>query len=131
MHQPEPGQRRVVLQQRQRWRPHRRRRLAVAKSVRIKTFRASRLASVSASSPLAQLGNPLLIAVSCLRPMSVAIPGSMGSLGALSNSRLTKALPSLNNSTVTAWELSGDVPEIIAPLDPTSTGCHVPLTLPA
>ena len=48
--------------------------------------------------------------------MSVTMPGSMGSLGALSNSRFTSALPSPNNNTVTAWELSGEVPEIIAPI---------------
>src|ERR1700739_3484917 len=85
----------------------------------------------SADLRLLYWGNPFLMAASCLRATSVATPVSIGSLGAPSNSRCTSALPSVNNTTVTAIDLSSEEPERIAPLEPTSTGCHVPLTFSA
>jgi hypothetical protein len=62
--------------------------------------------------------------------MSRATAGSAGSLGGLSNSRVTSALPSVKAKTVIAWELSDEVPEIVTPFAPTASGCQLPLTLP-
>jgi hypothetical protein len=47
-------------------------------------------------------------------------------LGALSNSRLANALPSVNSNTVTALDPSGEVPETIVPPVPTAAGAGVP-----
>ena len=69
-----------------------------------------------------QLGSPVLMAISCFFPTSVTTRGGMGSPVALSNSSRTTALPSVNNSTVTALDPSGEVPETTVPPVPTGDG---------
>ena len=69
-----------------------------------------------------QPGSPVLMAISCFFPTSVTNCGGMGSPGALSNSSLTTALSSVNNSTVTALDPSGEVPETTVPPVPTGDG---------
>ena len=69
-----------------------------------------------------QPGSPVLMAMSCFFPTSVTTCGGMGSPGALSNSSRTTALPSVNNSTVTALDPSGEVPETTVPPVPTGDG---------
>ena len=69
-----------------------------------------------------QPGSPVLTAISCFFPTSVTTCDGMGSLGALSNSSRTTALPSVNNSTVTALDLSGELPETTVPPVPTGDG---------
>ena len=71
---------------------------------------------------LGQPGSPALIAISCLFPTSVTTCGGMGSPGALPNSSRTTALPSVNNSTVTALDPSGELPDTTVPPVPTGGG---------
>src|SRR6185295_11539749 len=73
-----------------------------------------------------QPGSPVLIAICCCFPTSVTTCGGMGSPGALSNSSRTTALPSVNNSTVTALAPSGEVPDTTVPPVPTGDGCGRP-----
>ena len=70
-----------------------------------------------------------MIASSYFWPISVTISGGTGSFGALSNSIVVNALPSVNSRTVTALELSGDGPDAIVPLLPTDAGWGAPVTL--
>jgi len=71
---------------------------------------------------VSQPGSPVLMAISCLFPTSVTSCGGMASPGALSNSSFTTALPSVNNSTVTALDPSGEVPDTTVPPVPTGDG---------
>ena len=71
---------------------------------------------------LGQPGTPALIAISCFFPTSVTTCGGMGSPGALSNSSRTTALPSVNNSTITALDPSREVPDTTVPPVPTGHG---------
>ena len=62
-----------------------------------------------------QPGSPVLTAICCFFRTSVTTCGGMGSPVALSNSSRTTALPSVNNSTVTALDPSGEVPDTTVP----------------
>src|SRR6476620_8087232 len=87
-------------------------------------FRAGLAAIAPVLSPhtVDQPGSPVLIAICYCFPTSVTTCGGMGSPGALSNSSRTTALPSVNNSTVTALAPSGEVPEATVPPVPTGHG---------
>lgn len=85
--------------------------------------RAADIGCGLACSAAAYLGSPFLIAVSCCWPTSKTNWGGTGSFGALSNSTVANALPSVNISTVTAFDRSGEVPETIVPSEATGAGC--------
>jgi hypothetical protein len=87
-------------------------------------FRAGLAATRPMLSPdtVGQPGRPALMAISCLFPTSLTTCGGMGSPGALPNSSRTTALPSVNNSTVTALDPSGELPETTVPPVPTGDG---------
>ena len=73
------------------------------------------MAPVLSPDTVGQPASPVLTAICCCFPTSVTTCGGMGSPGALSNSSRTTALPSVNNSTVTALDPSGEVPDTTVP----------------
>src|SRR5258708_32436187 len=70
------------------------------------------------------------MAVTCFWPTSVTKSGGTAASGGPSNSRVVNALPSVNSTTVTDLEPSGEFPDTVVPPVPASAGPGVPLTEP-
>ena len=68
------------------------------------------------------------MAVSCFWATSVTKSGGAGVSGGPSNFRVVNALPSVNSTTVTPLEPSGELPETVVPPVPTLAGPGVPFT---
>src|SRR5690348_9263219 len=61
--------------------------------------------------------------------MSITTSGGTGSFGALSNSIVVNALPSVNSRTAENFEPSGEGPDATTPLLPTAAGAGAPVTM--